>query len=331
MAKIALSNAMAGLMLALAAPAASAQPGDDTTPPPARAPQPFSAGTAGAPEAHAQAADEVLHLAGDRTNRMTVPVDVANAAGDHGAFAFLVDTGAERTVVARSIAASLHLAPTAQGQLVGMAGTRNVDLVTVATINLGRRSLYDIESPVLEADAIGADGIIGLDGLQGQRVLLDFEHARMVLGDGARAGGDSGFDIVVQARRKSGQLIMTDALVDGVHTAVVIDTWSDTSVGNAALARALARGRESRGTVELQSVTGQKTSAELILADTIALGGMTLHNTLVAFTDAPPFARLGLGKRPALLLGMDQLRLFHRVAIDFARRRILFAMPAQGS
>jgi hypothetical protein len=54
---------------------------------------------------------------------------------------------------------------------------------------------------------------------------------------------------------------------------------------------------------------------------------MTLNNTLIAFSDAPPFARLGLRKRPALLLGMAQLRLFHRVAIDFGARRILFAMP----
>ena len=30
---------------------------------------------------------------------------------------------------------------------------------------------------------------------------------------------------------------------------------------------------------------------------------------------------------PALLLGMAQLRLFHRVAIDFGTRRILFAIP----
>lgn len=322
---------LAGLLLASSpGPVLAGAPGDATATPAASTPRTFSAAPAGPHDPATQPGEDVLRLGGDGVNRMTVSVDVANTLGEHAAFAFLVDTGAERTVVARSIASSLHLAANAHGELVGMAGVRMVDLVNVATLNLGKRSLYDLESPVLDAEAIGADGIVGLDGLQGQRVLLDFQHSRLVLGDAAHAGGDNGFEIVVEARRKSGQLIMTDAMVDGVHTAVVIDTGSDISVGNAALGRALAHGRDPRGTVELRSVTGQTAKADLVLADSIEMGGMTLHNTVIAFTDAPPFARLGLARRPALLLGMDQLRLFNRVAIDFARRRILFAMPKQG-
>jgi hypothetical protein len=207
-----------------------------------------------------------------------------------------------------------------------MAGTREVDMVTIESISLGRRNLYAVSSPVLDAATIGADGIIGLDGLQGQRILLDFDHGRMALGDAAALGGDRGYDIIVRARRKSGQLIMTNATIDGVRTDIVIDTGSDTSIGNAALARALARDHRN-DTVQLLSVTGQQATAGLGLARTIELGGMTLNNTLIAFSDAPPFGRLGLHKRPALLLGMAQLRLFHRVAIDFGARRILFAMP----
>jgi hypothetical protein len=162
--------------------------------------------------------------------------------------------------------------------------------------------------------------------LQGQRILIDFDHNTMLLGTSAALGGDRGYDIVVRARRKSGQLIMTDALVDGVRTDIVIDTGSDTTIGNAALARALVRDHR-RDTVQLVSVTGQRATAELGLARTLELGGMTLNNTLIAFSDAPPFEKLGLRRRPALLLGMAQLRLFHRVAIDFAGRRILFAVP----
>ena len=122
----------------------------------------------------------------------------------------------------------------------------------------------------------------------------------------------------------------SDALIDGIETAIVIDTGSDTSIGNAALASALAR-RHARETVQLVSVTGQQVTADLGLARTLTLGGLTLNNTTIAFIDAPPFERLGLRRRPALLLGMAQLRLFHRVAIDFAGRRILFAVPASPS
>ena len=42
------------------------------------------------------------------------------------------------------------------------------------------------------------------------------------------------------------------------------------------------------------------------------------------FADSPPFERLGLAERPAMLLGMANLRLFDRVLIDFPRRRVFF-------
>ena len=54
---------------------------------------------------------------------------------------------------------------------------------------------------------------------------------------------------------------------------------------------------------------------------------MTLGNTAIAFADAPPFRKLGLDKRPALFLGMTQLKLFRRIAIDFAMREVLFDLP----
>jgi len=36
---------------------------------------------------------------------------------------------------------------------------------------------------------------------------------------------------------------------------------------------------------------------------------------------------MGLEKRPALILGMQEMELFKRVAIDFASSRILFDIP----
>ena len=47
----------------------------------------------------------------------------------------------------------------------------------------------------------------------------------------------------------------------------------------------------------------------------------------VAFADAVPFKRFGLDDKPALLLGMDALKLFRRVSIDFANREIRFQLP----
>lgn len=265
---------------------------------------------------------DVLQARRDLHSRLTVPVEI----GEHGPFNFLIDTGAERTVLSHDTAARIGLLPSGSATVMGVAGSQKVQLVDVDEINLGRRSFYGLSAPLLENHFIGADGIIGLDSLQEQRVLLDFEHNRLAIDDAKHLGGNRGYEIVVTARRRSGQLIVTDALVDGVRTDIVIDTGAETSIGNLALQRALAD-RYPGSSSLLVSVTGQQVLAESGYARTVRFGKMMLNNTRLAFTDAPPFERLGLNKRPAMLLGMNQLRIFRRVAIDFKSRRVLFDLP----
>ena len=264
----------------------------------------------------------VVTVEADAEARMTVPVRI----GDHGTFRFLVDTGSQRTVLASELAARLALAPGERLRITGIAGSDMVDTAKVEEIQLGTRALADLLLPLLHAEHIGADGIVGVDSLQGQRVLIDFERNTMAVGAARDLGGDSGYDIVVVARRKAGQLILADATVDGVAAQIVIDTGSGTSIGNRALQRALRqRGRLIQTT--LVSVTGQETVADLGVADKLVVHGMSISNVVIAFADSPAFARLGLARRPTLLLGMRELRLFGRVAIDFKARRVLFDAP----
>ena len=269
---------------------------------------------------------EIVKTDIDRHDRMTVPVRIGHHGGSAGPFDFLVDTGAERTVLARDIATRLRLPTSGTGLLIGIAGTQSVDLVEIDEINLGRRSFYGLTAPLLEGSNIGADGIIGLDSLQDQRVLLDFTRKRMTIGDAMQLGGGRGFEIVVQARRRSGQLIMTNAVIDGVRTDIVIDTGSDTSIGNRALQKALAK-RHKGETTQLQSVTGQIITADIAMAKTLKLGTMTMSNAMLVFADTPAFDKLEMVKRPAMFMGMNQLKLFQRVAIDFSTKRILFDLP----
>lgn len=266
---------------------------------------------------------EVLQAGRDQQARLTIPVTL----DEHGPFQFLIDTGAERTVIGRSTASRLGLVPSGTAVLMGIAGTRPVDLVDVEEVSFGRRTVAAFDSPVLDDEHIGADGILGLDSLQGQRILMDFANNRLAVDSAHALGGNKGFEIVVTARRRSGQLIMTDAVIDGVRASVIIDTGAETSIGNRALQRALAKRNSRAGAFELLSVTGQVVTADRALAQRLTIGRISLSNTEIAFADAPPFAGLGLDERPALLLGMTQLRLFKRVAIDFAARRILFDLP----
>jgi hypothetical protein len=155
---------------------------------------------------------------------------------------------------------------------------------------------------------------------------MDFAHNRMAVGDAKSLGGNAGYEIVVTARRKSGQLIMTHADIDGVRTDVVIDTGSDTSIGNRALQRALGQ-RGNLGHAVLSSVTGQEAIADMGYARRLVVRDITIKNLVIAYTDGPAFLALDLDRRPALLLGMRELRLFKRVAIDFSTRKVMFDLP----
>jgi hypothetical protein len=74
-------------------------------------------------------------------------------------------------------------------------------------------------------------------------------------------------------------------------------------------------------------VHGQKVTSDLAMAKRLVIGRMELNDVPIGFADSPAIAALGLQDRPALILGMGNLRLFERVAIDFASRRVLFDLP----
>ena len=265
---------------------------------------------------------DVLAITTDRSNRMTVAVQIA----EKGPFRFLIDTGAQNTVLSTSLAGQLSLHSDKKARLVGVAGVQNVDTVIIDQIDLGQRSFYGLLAPLLARDDIGADGILGLDSLQGQRVQIDFRKELIAVDDAKALGGNRGYDIVVTARRRSGQLIMTDAVVDGVKVNVIIDTGAEYSIGNRALESALTK-QHGQGDMVLRSVTGQEIIANLAVARSLKINDMNFVNVVIAYADAPPFAALGLEKKPALFLGMRDMRALDRIAIDFSTRRIYFDLP----
>ena len=265
---------------------------------------------------------DVLAIKTDQHDRMTVPVRV----GEKGPFRFLIDTGAQNTVLSIALAGRLELHPSKKVHLIGVAGITEVDSVLIDQIALGQRSFYGLLAPLLAGDDIGAEGILGLDSLQGQRVQIDFRNGLIAVDDAKALGGNKGYEIVVTARRRSGQLIMADATIDGIKVNVVIDTGAEYSIGNRVLQNALAK-KHGGGTMVLRSVTGQEITADLGFANTLKIDDMNFGNLVIAYADAPPFEKLGLAAKPALFLGMRDMRALDRIAIDFSTRRIYFDLP----
>lgn len=265
---------------------------------------------------------EVLLLEADRHTRLTLPVFVEGT----GPFAFMIDTGSQATAVTPEIRTTAGLTPAGTATLVGMASRREVELVDVGRIEFGANTYTNFVAPVLLRENVGADGIIGLDALQDFRVLIDFRKQTIAIEDATTKDKPSGYEIVVRARSRLGQLLITDALVEGVRATVIIDTGAQSSLGNLAL-RDRIRAKRAQDVVTTD-VNGVHIVGQLAFVRSLTIAGLSMTDVPLTFADTPAFAALGLEDTPVLSIGMQHLALFDRVAIDFANQRVLFDVPA---
>ncbi|HSX54297.1 MAG TPA: retroviral-like aspartic protease family protein [Sphingomonas sp.] len=269
---------------------------------------------------------------GDLANRMTVPVSINGSRPQP----FIIDTGAERSVVSRQLAGTLGLSPGPQVTVTTMTGSTKVATVIVPSLTMGPvREGRAFNAPALEAAHMGAHGLLGLEQLRTHMISIDFDKRQMAVRPSRRDGGrrtpkPRGTDeIVITAKSRLGQLIVTDATFEGAKITVVLDTGSQISMGNMALREKMRR-IKMQGPVVMTSVTGETLTVNYHIAHRVELGGVTLEGLPVAFADIPPFERFGLADRPALMLGMDALRSFRRVEIDFPDRKVRLLLPRKG-
>ena len=278
------------------------------------------------PTAAAPGSDvDVIELERERYRRMTVPVMI----GGEGPFRFMLDTGAEATVVSQALADRLALNDRKPAILVGMASRRQVETAEIFDVGLGRRLFYIRNAPVVEGENIGgADGILGVDSLQHQRVLLDFARQEITVADAEELGGNRGYEIIVKARERLGQLIIAEARLDGIRVAVVVDTGAQSSIGNIALLNRFRRSRHL-GETQVTDINGEVLNGLVKVGSELRIDRARLNNIPIMFADSPTFHALDLADEPAMILGMSELKLFRRVAIDVKTRRVLFDLPPQ--
>jgi hypothetical protein len=171
--------------------------------------------------------------------------------------------------------------------------------------------------------------MIGIDALVEQRLMMDFEKRTIKVEDARVTPPPPRMDgeIVVTARRRRGQLILTQVSANRRAVDAVVDTGSEITIGNIALRDKIIRNDPTRVvTVGVTGVTGVTLKLQLARIAELKLGSITLRDVPIAFADVPPFEVFGLDKVPSLLLGTDILENFRRVSLDFRARRVRFQL-----
>ena len=271
---------------------------------------------------------------------------VAVLVNGRGPFNFVVDTGAERSVLCNEVAATLNLAQGETVTIEGIATAMTVATVHADAIGFGPFVRKDVLMPLLPRSTLAADGYLGLDAINGTRVTFDFKHHQLHI-EQPKAIFDAGRvnDLRVQqpsgvqaprlsetwiaAHGKAGRLQIADCLVGGIPAVAFVDTGAEISVGNPALLKALKTFHQSvpdLGSIILTGVTGGQLAGEVISVDRINVQDLTFSESFLAIADAPDFTTWGLRDKPAVLIGMNYLRQFASVTVDYRAKAIRFEL-----
>ena len=244
-----------------------------------------------------------------------------------GPYHFIVDSGADTSVVGLRIAHDLELPLATPAILDAMTSRNIVDRVKVDQLTIGSSTVRNLELPALREVDVGGDGMIGIDALVEQRLMMDFEKHLIKVEDARVPEKIDPHDIVIIARRQHGQLILTHVKAAGYDLDAIIDTGSEITIGNLALRDKLMRGnRDKFITVPVVGVTGATENLQFARIGELQLGPVTLRDVPMAFADVPPFKLFGLSEEPALLLGTDLLENFKRISLDFRARKVRFQL-----
>lgn len=249
-----------------------------------------------------------------------------------GPYHFVVDTGAETSVVADNVALALGLPHVASILVDGFSRRIPAQTVQVDSLAFGPFERRNLTLPVLPRQHLLADGYLGLDAISDSRVTFDFAGRTLKIERPRKRGEDRHFgpgqSTRLWASGTSGHLRVSDCLVDGVRATAFIDTGAQVSVGNRALKAALAlRGTlRNLGPLVLNGVTGGEILSEVIPVSLIKLEDLSFTDSRLAIAEVPSFDAWNVRNRPGLLIGMNFLRQFAAVTIDYRQKSIRFEL-----
>ena len=275
-----------------------------------------------------------INAATDAANHLTVDVRI----NGNGPYHFVVDTGADRTILASEVAVELGLSHGEKVMLRGVVRAVLTEAVSILTMTFGSITKRHLTVPTLSRSLLDADGYLGLDFLDRHRVTFDFQNHLIQVNE-PRARFSANWarenEARIRASGSSGHLQALDCMVDGVPATAFIDSGAEVSAANEPLLAALGRRNPSFGemdSIRLTDITGGEIVGKVAMVDKISLAAaLTFTHCPLVIADFLVFDAWGLRQRPALLIGMNLLRQFGRVSIDYGLQELRFDLAASRS
>jgi predicted aspartyl protease len=260
------------------------------------------------------------------TGHAVVPVEVAGRP----AVTFVLDTGAQDTVLYRHFADELGLKSVRNEQVVGQTGATDVPVVSMPAFSVDGRSFPARSTVALpdRADGVRLNGILGQDVLREYLADIDYPRGRFSL----RPASTDPRSLVpatavpIRARRLDSGLMGFEVSVNGATGLAVLDSGSRDTRLNWNFARAAGISPDQDGLPDagvIQGATNSAVSSKTIVLDRFVVAGRSLSQFTARAVDLPVFAEFGVADQAALILGHDVLK-SARLVIDSSQDTVWF-------
>ena len=240
-----------------------------------------------------------------------------------GPLPFIIDTGASKSIVYRSLTAMIGLQalPNQSKRILTATGYKRVLVYPVTDFFVLGRTLQVTETVALP-DIIGSDakGLIGVDLLAGLTLFVDLDAGTANLQPAGPIG--DGW-VTIQGRPVAYGSLALEINIGGLDIPVIVDTGASDTVINVAGSEAI--GRSSTG-VRRESITASMSGGRDMVFSSLRvpsfkIGDFERTDMRLVVSDVPVFTMLGARDVPAIILGMDLLGQ-QPFAIDFKNWRL---------
>lgn len=281
------------------------------------------------PASEAPAIPELGEVSGPlermRGGRLVAPMMVNGA----GPFGFIVDTGANRSAVSQTLADRLGLTATGQGDVHTVSGVITAPMANVDAFRYGALDLGATTVPVVQEGVLaGEHGLLGVDGMRGRRLRVDFENQCIEIMPADAPLRRRGWT-AVRGELRFGHLVVIPGYIRGQHVNVLIDTGSDSTLANPAFRDQLQGLRISRDRTDYARAYTAGTPIVMesaVLIPSLHMGDIEVSSITAYVADFHIFRLWNFIEEPAILIGMDVLSQTRAIAIDYQRASVHFRL-----